>query len=158
MDMNKYIATLQKKGLRTRPYNMDMNKDIVTLPKKGLKKRPYNIGMEKRDLKTRPYNMDMEKKDLKKLTKGQLIKLVMDQRKEPTPPPRTGKWESIKPKPVPRKSVDKDLILPPPEQFQDGYKPIPKPRTDIPFQIRKIKKLNQALNNHANGPVNYYDI
>ena len=42
---------------------MDMNKDIVTLPKKGLK--------------TRPYSIDMEKKDLKKLTKGQLIKLLL---------------------------------------------------------------------------------
>ena len=158
MDMNKDIATLPKKGLKTRPHSMDMNKDIATPPKKGLKTRPYNIGMEKRDLKTRPYNMDMEKKGLKKLTKGQLIKLLMNQRKEPTPPPRTGKWESIKPKPVPRKSVNRDLILPPPEQFQDGYKPIPKPRTYIPFQIPKIKKLNQALNDHANGPANYYDI
>ena len=54
-----------------------MNKDIATLPKKGLKTRPYNIGMEKMDLKTRPYSIDMEKKDLKKLTKGQLIKLLL---------------------------------------------------------------------------------
>ena len=54
----------------------------------------------------------MEKKDLKKLTKGQLIKLLMNQRKEPTPPPRTGKWKSVKPKPVPCKSVNEDLILP----------------------------------------------
>ena len=53
---------------------MDLNKDIAALPKKGLKTRPYNIGMEKMDLKTRPYSIDMEKKDLKKLTKGQLIK------------------------------------------------------------------------------------
>ena len=95
MDMN--IATLPKKGLNKRPYSMDMDKEdhIVTLPKKGLKPRPYNIGMEKRDLKTRHYGkdmnekylkkydytiyMDMEKKDLKKLTKGQLIKLLMSQ-------------------------------------------------------------------------------
>ena len=104
MDMN--TATLPKKGLKTRPYSMDMNKDIATLPKKGLKTRPYKIGME-----------EMEKKDLKKLTKGQLIKSLMNQRKEPTPPPRTGKWESVKPKPVPHKSVNEDLILPPPEQF-----------------------------------------
>ena len=60
---------------------MDMNKDIGTLPKKGLKTRPYNIGMEKRDLKTRPYNIDMEKKDLKKLTKRQLIRLLLKQKK-----------------------------------------------------------------------------
>ena len=56
---------------------MDMNKDIATLPKKGLKTKPYNTGMEKMDLKTRPYSIDMEKKDLKKLTKGQLIKLLL---------------------------------------------------------------------------------
>ena len=126
MDMNKddHIVTLPKKGLKTGPYSLDMNKDdhIVTLPKKGLKTGPYNIGMEK-----------MEKKDLKKLTKGQLIKLLLKKvsnhedlldndpfkdeiaqeptkRIKPIPPPRTGKWESEKPKPVPRKSVNEDLI------------------------------------------------
>ena len=189
------IVTLPKKGLKIRRYSMDMNKDIVTLPKKGFKTRPYNIGMEKRDLKTRPYSIDMEKKDLKKLTKGQLIKLLLKQKKskkvsyhedlldkypfkdevaqKPTKsikPPRTGKWKSVKPKPVPCKSVNKDLILPPP----DGYKPIPKPktdrslqipkglanyydielpipkpRTDRPIQIPKIKELHQALKGHA---------
>ena len=149
---------------KTRSHSMDMNKDIVTLPKKGLKTRTYNIGMEKMDLKTRPYSIDMEKKDLKKLIKGQLIKLLLkkvsnhedlldnDPFKDevakcikPTPPSRTGKWESVKPKPVPCKSVDEDLILPPP----DGYKPIPKPRTDRPLQIPKIKELNRALKGHA---------
>ena len=60
--------------------------------------------------------MDMEKKDLKRLTKGHLIKLLMNQRKKPTPPLRTGKWESVKPKPIPQMSVNEDLILPPPEQ------------------------------------------
>ena len=155
MDMN--TITLPKKGLKTRPYSMDMDKDIATLPKKGLKTRPYNIGMEKMDLKTRPYNIDMEKKDLKKLTKGQLIKLLLKkasnhedllandpfkdevaQRIKPTPPPRTGKWENVEPKPVPCKSVN-----------EDGYKPIPKPRTDRPLQIPKIKELNRALKGHA---------
>ena len=171
MDMN--TVTLPKKGLKTRRYSMDMNKDIATLPKKGLKTRPYNIGMEKMDLKTRPYSIDMEKKDLKKLTKGQLIKLLLKKVSnhedllnnnpfndevaqksaesiKPPPPPRTGKWESVKPRPVPRKSVNEDLILPPP----DGYKPIPKPRTDRPLQIPKIKELNGALKCHAKS----YDI
>ena len=152
MDMN--TATLPKKGLKTRPYIMDMNKDIATLPKKGLKTRPYNIGMEKKGLKKYDYNIDMEKKDLKKLTKGQLIKLLLKKvsnhedvfdndpfkdevtqeptkRIKPTPPLRTGKWKSVKPKPVPHKSVNEDLILPPP----DRYKPVPKPRTDRPLQI-----------------------
>ena len=83
-------------------------------------------------------------------------------------PPRTGKWES-----VPCKSVNEDLILPPP----DGYKPIPKPRNDRPLKIQnarrplkptrkpppvpqveehitnvpvpKIKELNRALKGHA---------
>ena len=70
----------------------------------------------------------MEKKDLKKLAKGQLIKLlsknisnhedlldndpfkdeVAQEPTKPTPPPRTGKWESVKPKPIPRKSVNED--------------------------------------------------
>ena len=94
----------------------------------------------------------MEKKDLKKLTKGQLIKLLLKKvsnhkdlldndpfkdevAQEPTPPPRTRKWES-----VPCKSVNEDLILPPPEQFQDGYKPIPKPRTDRPLKIQNARR------------------
>ena len=93
----------------------------------------------------------------KKLTKGQLIKLLLKkvsnhedllendpfkdevvQLIKPTPPPRTGKWESVKPKPIPRKSVN-----------EDGYKPIPKPRTDRPLQIPKIKELNRALKGYA---------
>ena len=81
MDMEDYIVTLPKRGLKTRPYSMDMNKDIVTLPKKGLKTRPYNIGMEKKGLKKYDYNIDMEKKDLKKLSKGQLIGLLLKQKK-----------------------------------------------------------------------------
>ena len=148
MDMEDYIVTLPKRGLKTRPYSMDINKDIVTLPKKGLKTRPYNKGMEKMDLKTRPYSIDMENKDLKKLTKGQLIKLLLkkvsnhedlpdnnpfkdeiaQEPTKPTRPSRTGKWESAKPKPVPHKSVN-----------EDGYMPIPKPRTDRPLQMPKIR-------------------
>ena len=148
MPMN--TATLPKNGLKKHDYNIDMDmKDyIATLPKKGLKKYDYNI--------------DMEKKDLEKLTKDQLIELLLKQEKKkpkvvivddtkptrlnrpppiqevvqrikPTPPPRTGKWENVKPKPVPRKRVKQmvkkyeDMIQPP-----DGYKPIPKPRTDRP--------------------------
>ena len=103
----------------------------------------------------------MEKKNLKKLTKGQLIKLLLkkvsnhedlldnDPSKDevaqkpakhikPTPPLRTGKWESAKPKPVTCKSVNEDV-----------YKPIPKPRTDRPLQIPKIKELNRALKGHT---------
>ena len=73
MDMN--IATLPKKGLKTRPYNIDMNeRDLKTRPynidmeKRDLKTRPYSIDMNERDLKTRPYHIDMEKKDLRNVT------------------------------------------------------------------------------------------
>ena len=139
--------TLSKKGLKAKPYSMDMEDHIVTLPKRGLKTRPHNIGMEKKGLKKYDYNIDIEKKDLKKLTKGQLIKLLLKkvsnhedlldndpfkdevaQRIEPTPPLRTGKWESAKPEPVPCKSVN-----------EDGYKPIPKPRTDRPLKMQNAK-------------------
>ena len=54
----------------------------------------------------------MEKKDLEKLTKGQLIELLLKKEKKPkvvivddtkptrpTPPPRTGKWENVNPNP-----------------------------------------------------------
>ena len=195
MDMN--IVTLPRKGLKKYDYNIDM----TTLPKKGLKTRSYNIGMEKRYLKKYDYNIDMEKKDLKKLTKGQLIKLLLKQEKKkpkvvivddtkpvptprtyksrppvptprksvndmvqffenkptppprtyksrppvptprksvndmvqffknkPTPPPRTGKWKNVKPKSVPRKSVNKSII-------------------NVP--VPKIKELNKALKGHA---------
>ena len=84
MDMKDHIATLPKKGLKKYDYNidMDMKDHIATLPKKGLKTRPYNIGMEKRDLKKYDYTMYMEKKDLEKLTKGQLIRLLLKQQKK----------------------------------------------------------------------------
>ena len=43
---------------------------------------------------------------------------------------------------MPRKSVRQMVkeyrdIIQPPEQFLDGYKPIPKPRTDRPLQMQK---------------------
>ena len=85
---------------------MNDNNNMTTLPKKGLK--------------TKSYNMDMNKKDLKKLSKSQLIKLLLkrDSVNKPIPPLRTEKWESVKPKPVPRKSVNED-ILPSPKGFRD---------------------------------------
>ena len=117
---------------------MDMN----------MNKKNHMTISPKKDLKTRSYKMDMEKKDLKKLTKGQLIKLLMNQRKngevesvrKPTQPPRTRKWESVKPRSVLRKNVNEDLILSPPEQFRDGYKSIPKPSIDRPLQKQNARR------------------
>ena len=140
----------------------------MTLPKKGLKTRPSNIGMGKKGLKKYDYNIDMNKRDLKKLTKKQLIKLLLKQQAQkprnsvkhkdiiqppeqfrdtykPIPPPRTGKWESVKPKPVPRNSVKQMVkeyedIIQPPEQFRDAYKPIPKSRTDKPLKMQNARR------------------
>ena len=130
--------------------------------------------MENRDLKTRPYNIDMEKKDLKKLTKRQLIKLLLKQKKskkvrnhedlldndpfkdevaqEPAKcikPPRTGKWEGVKPKPIPCKSVNEDLILPPP----DGHKPIPKRRTDRPLKMQNAQRPSKPTRKPPPPPI-----
>ena len=164
----------------------------MALPKKGLKTRPYNIGMEKKGLKKYDYNIDMNNRDLKKLTKAQLIKLLLKQQAQkprnsvkqmvnehediiqppeqfrdaykPIPKPRTGKWESVKPKPVPRNSVKQMVkeyedIIQPLEQFRDARRP-PKPTrkpppvpqveehiTNVP--VPKIKELNKALKGHA---------
>ena len=67
-------------------------------------------------LKKCDYNIDMNKRDLKRLTKAQLIKLLLKQQAQKPrnsvkhediiQPPRTGKRESIKPKPVPCNSVN----------------------------------------------------
>ena len=88
MDMN--TATLPRKGLKTKPYSMDMNKDIATLPKKGLKKYDYSIVYK------------MNKRDLKKLTKGQLIKLLLKQEKKP----KVVIVDDTKPVPTPRNKVN----------------------------------------------------
>ena len=146
-----------KKDLKKYDYNIVMPMNTATLPKKDLKKYDYNIVMPmntatlpKKGLKKYDYNIDMERKDLKKLTKGQLIELLLKQeikkpnvviiddtkptrlnrpppiqevvqRIKPTPPPRTGKLENVKPKPVPRNSV---------KQFGDYIIPPPEQLRD----------------------------
>ena len=75
--------------------------------------------------------------------RNKVNQLVQFFENEPTPPPRTGKWENVKPKPVPRKSVNEDIILPPP-------KPIPQVEDHIiNVPVPKIKELNKALKGHA---------
>ena len=118
--------------------NMNDNNNMTTLPKRGLK--------------TRSYNMDMNKKDLKRLSKSQLIKLLLKQEaKKPIPPPRT----------VPRISINEDIILQPPKQFRDRppkptRKPPPPPIPQVAekehitnVSSSKIRELNQALKGHA---------
>ena len=86
----------------------------------------------------------MNKKDLKKLSKSELIKLLLKQDEKPVPTPRTLKLK--RPIPAPRKSVkqliqdyENNIILPPLE-FRDGYKPIPLPRTKKPVPAPRTKK------------------
>ena len=87
-------------------------------------------------------HINMDKASLKKLSKSELIKLLLKQEKKkpeiivvddtkPVPAQR-------RPIPTPRKSVkdmvkkyEENIILPPPE-FRDNYKPIPAPRTKKP--------------------------
>ena len=84
----------------------------------------------------------MDKASLEKLSKSELINLVLKQQKskiivedktKPSPKP-------MRPVPTPRKSVKEmvqqyeDNVISPPPQFRDDYKPIPLPRTKKPLQ------------------------
>ena len=90
--------------------------------------------------------INMDKASLKKLSKSELINLLLKQHKPkspktirpleaPIPAPRT-----IRPIPTPRKSVKdmvqqyEDDVISPPPQFIDDYKPIPAPKTKKPLQ------------------------
>ena len=97
----------------------------------------------------------MNKKDLKKLSKSELIELLLKQDNKPVPiaAPRTVR--PIRPIPAPRKSVNQmvqdyenNIILPPLE-FRD--KPIPKPRTKkpVPTPRTKIEQTEKALKGYT---------
>ena len=107
--------------------------------------------------------IDMNKSDLKKLSKSQLIKLLLKQEKKkpeiivvddtkPVPAPRT-----YKPVPTPRKSVNQMVqdyennIIIPPLEFRDGYKPVPMPRTKkpVPLPRTKIEQTDKALKGYT---------
>ena len=154
MYMEDHIVTLPKRGLKTRPYSMDMNEDIATLPKNGLKTRPYNIGMEKMDLKTRPYSIDMEKKDLKKLTKRQLIKLLLKQKKSK----KVSNHEDLLDNdPFKNEAAQEPAkrIKPPKPTRKPPPPPIPQVEDNIiNVPVPKIKEPNKALKGHAKS----YDI
>ena len=107
---------------------MDMN--TMTLPRKGLKKYDYN--------------RDMEKKDLKKLTKGQLIKLLSKKvsNHEDLLDNHPFKNE-VAQEPTKRIKPPKPTRKPPPP-------PIPQVEDHIiNMPVPKIKELNKALKGHA---------
>ena len=103
-------------------------------------------------------NINMDKASLKKLSKSQLIKLLMKQDNN------TPVLQKRRPVPAPRKSVkemvkryEENIILPP-MQFRDNYKPIPKPRAvkkkPVPTPRTVIKQIDKALK----GFVKSYEI
>ena len=93
----------------------------------------------------------MNKSDLEKLSKSQLIQMLLKQDLEIT------KLKSRNPTPAPRKSVkqmvqeyEDNIILPPPK-FRDDYKPTPKPRTKKPTPLprTKIEEFDKALKGYT---------
>ena len=96
----------------------------------------------------------MDKKNLKKLSKSELIKLLLKQEKKK---PKIIVVDGTKPVPTPRKSVkqmvkqyEENIILPPPE-FRDNYKPIPAPRSKKPAPTprTKIEQVDKALKGYT---------
>ena len=91
---------------------------------------------------------NMNESSLKKLTKSQLIKLLLQQNEE---------LQSRKPIPAPRKSVKQmvqdyeDNIIEPPLEFRDDYKPTPKPRNKKPTPLprTKIDEVDKALKGYT---------
>ena len=90
----------------------------------------------------------MNQSSLEKLTKSQLIDLLLQQNVKP---------QLKKPIPTPRKSVKQmvqeyeDNIILPPLEFRDDYKPIPKPRTKkpVPLPRTKIEQVDKALKGYT---------
>ena len=115
----------------------------------------------------------MNKRDLSKLTKSQLINLLLKQdleikkfqsknvKQQPKndniilPPPEF--MDDYKPIPKPRKSVKQmvqdyeDNIILPPLEFRDDYKPTPKPRTKKPTPLprTKIEQVDKAMKGYT---------
>ena len=102
----------------------------------------------------------MNKKDLKKLSKGQLIKMLLKQsvmKPKPVPAPRTYKpvpalrtYKPRPPVPTPRKSV-KQMV----QDYEDN-KPVPAPRTKkhvvekpVPAPRTKIEQKDKALKGYT---------
>ena len=100
-------------------------------------------------------HINMDKASLKKLSKSQLIKLLLKPDKKPVPTKR-------RPIPTPRKSVkqmvkqyEENIILPPPK-FRDNYKPIPAPRNKqnavkkpVPAPRTIIQQIDKALKGYT---------
>ena len=97
--------------------------------------------------------MDMNKKDLKRLSKSQLIKLLLKQEakrpsnsvNEPIPPPKTGILESIKPTRKPQPPTPKDDFNFDDDIFQTENQSLEKFEI-ISVQSRENKKFKSYAN------------
>ena len=90
-------------------------------------------------------NNMLNKKDLKKLTKSQLIKLLLEQETRPMPALRKSVTEIVQ--------EYEDNIIPPPIEFRDGWKPTPKPRTKnmvVPVAATRTK-IGEKIECHIGG-------
>ena len=118
---------------------MDMNNEdhIAALPKKGLK--------------TRPYNMDMNKKHLKRLSKSELIKMLLKQKESK----KVHNHEDLL-----NNDPFKDEVAQEPakriKMSKPTRKPPPPPNVQVEekecitnMSVPKIKELNLALKGHA---------
>ena len=121
------------------------------------------ISTQSRGLRATPKNIiqtninKMYKQDLTNLTKEQLINLLLKQNKKI----QLLKNKLETPTPASRKSVRQmaqdyeDNIIPPPVEFRDDYKPVPKVRTikrPVPAP-RSVKKMVQEYEKNIIPPV-----
>jgi len=99
----------------------------------------------------------MDKASLKKLSKSELIKLLLKQEKKKPEIIVVDDTKPRRPIPTPRKSVkqmakqyEEHLILPPPE-FRDDYKPVPAPgsKKPVPTPRTKIEQVDKALKGYT---------
>ena len=99
---------------------------------------------------------NMKESSLKKLSKSQLINLLLQQNMK-LQPKNDDNVKPRRPVPTPRKSVKQmvqeyeDNIILPPLEFRDDYKPMAKPRTKKPVTSprTKIEQVAKALKGYT---------
>ena len=96
--------------------------ELIKLFLKQEKKKPKVVIVD--DTKPVPTTRTYKSRPPVPTPRNKVNQLVQFFENKPTPPPRTGKWENVKTKPIPRKSVN------PPKGFRDRP---PKPTRSPPL-------------------------
>ena len=109
----------------------------------------------------------MIRRDLEKLSKSELIELIIKQNIK-SGVPKSGPRRPI---PTPRRSVQQmvrdyeENIIPPPLEFRDGYKPVPAPRTKrhvaaprTKIPVAALRTIIQETNKALKGFTKSYEI